>query len=417
MGVLFCSHLFVNMVEKLEIPEGFVPVTDDGQLIKKILKEGEGDNHPNTGAKVEVHYTGRLVKDGSKFDSSRDRGEKFNFTLGKGQVIKGWDQGVKTMKKGEQAIFQMSSDYGYGENGSGAKIPGGASLEFDIELFDWTSKEDITNGKKGILKEILSEGEGYKKPSDCTKVEIAYKCTCDGNVIEEYTNDAPLKFTVGEDEVNRGLEKAVQSMNVKEKSTFQVKPEWGYGENGCTEKNIPPNATLNYEIELLVMDKEKESWEMETPEKLEFAKTKKEQGNLMFKQGKYSIACKRYESGLNAIKYASEWEGKEEEEANTLIIALNSNIAMIKAKEKNWKDVITHADKVLEKQPDNIKALYRKGCALSESDDWVNAENILQKGLEIEPENKDFKRELAKLKKKIKIQNDKDKKMYQRMFK
>merc|ERR1711868_5856 len=192
MGVLFCSHLFVNMVEKLEIPEGFVPVTDDGQLIKKILKEGEGDNHPNTGAKVEVHYTGRLVKDGSKFDSSRDRGEKFNFTLGKGQVIKGWDQGVKTMKKGEQAIFQMSSDYGYGENGSGAKIPGGASLEFDIELFDWTSKEDITNGKKGILKEILSEGE-------------------------EYTNDAPLKFTVGEDEVNRGLEKAVQSMNVKEK--------------------------------------------------------------------------------------------------------------------------------------------------------------------------------------------------------
>merc|ERR1712063_196851 len=86
------------------------------------------------------------------------------------------------------------------------------------------------------------------------------------------------------------------------------------------------------------MDKEKESWEMETPEKLEFAKTKKEQGNLMFKQGKYSIACKRYESGLNAIKYASEWEGKEEEEANTLIIALNSNIAMIKAKEKYWKD-------------------------------------------------------------------------------
>ena len=109
------------------------------------------------------------------------------------------------MKRGEQAIFQMSSDYGYGENGSGAKIPGGASLEFDIELFDWTSKEDITNGKKGILKEIISEGEGYKKPSDCTKVQIAYKCTCDGNLIEEYTSDAPLKFTVGEGKLNNNF--------------------------------------------------------------------------------------------------------------------------------------------------------------------------------------------------------------------
>ena len=102
------------------------------------------------------------------------------------------------MKKGEQATFRMSSDYGYGDTGSGAKIPGGAALEFDVELFDWNSMEDITNGEKLVMKQLLTEGEGYKKPSDCTKVEIAYTCTSNAQLIEQFSVEEPLKFTVGE---------------------------------------------------------------------------------------------------------------------------------------------------------------------------------------------------------------------------
>ncbi|XP_048435620.1 peptidyl-prolyl cis-trans isomerase FKBP65-like [Pyrus x bretschneideri] len=73
-------------------------------LKKKLLKEGEGWDTPGSGDEVEVHYTGTLL-DGTKFDSSRDRGTPFKFNLGQGQVIKGWDEGIKTMKKGENALF------------------------------------------------------------------------------------------------------------------------------------------------------------------------------------------------------------------------------------------------------------------------------------------------------------------------
>mmetsp|Transcript_102501 Transcript_102501/g.153628 ORF Transcript_102501/g.153628 Transcript_102501/m.153628 type:complete len:407 (+) Transcript_102501:31-1251(+) len=402
--------------EALELPEGWIKVSEDGHLIKKIETEGTGDSNPGNGAKVEVHYTGRLVSNGEKFDSSVDRGEPFSFKLGAGQVIKGWDVGVKTMKMGEKSIFRMASDYGYGENGSGAKIPGGADLEFDIELLDWNSKEDITAGKKEIMKEVITAGSGYKKPSDCSKVSIALKVMHGDRVVEEFSENEPLRFTVGEESVQGGIEKAVQSMCLNENAKFDVNPKWGYGSEGNAEKGIPADAPLKYEIKLLSLEKEKETYEMDTKEKIEHAKTKKEQGNQFFKAGKLSVACKRYEAGLNAVKYSDSWEDNDKKEAADLQTVLNLNIAVVKSKLKAWKDVKKHAEEALKLQPQNIKALYRKGIALSGLDDWNEAELVFKKGLEQDPENKDFKRELLRLQKKIKMQNEKDRKMYQRMF-
>jgi peptidylprolyl isomerase len=106
-------------------------VTTDSGLQYTDLVEGTGDS-PKSGQKVTVHYTGTL-EDGTKFDSSRDRGQPFDFKIGVGQVIKGWDEGVSTMKVGGRRQLIIPPELGYGSRGIGP-IPPNATLIFDVEL-------------------------------------------------------------------------------------------------------------------------------------------------------------------------------------------------------------------------------------------------------------------------------------------
>jgi len=117
-------------VEKLEIG-----TEKKDNVIKQILKEGDGD-YPGVGEDVKVHYTGTLL-DGTKFDSSRDRDTPFGFNLGSFQVIKCWEEGVATMKKGERAVFTCQPEVAYGARGAPPKIPPNAVLRFDVELLDF----------------------------------------------------------------------------------------------------------------------------------------------------------------------------------------------------------------------------------------------------------------------------------------
>ena len=108
------------------------PTTTASGLVFEELVVGTG-NAAASGQKVSVHYTGWLTN-GTKFDSSKDRGEPFVFPLGKGHVIKGWDEGVAGMKVGGKRKLTIPPQLGYGARGAGNVIPANAELHFDVEL-------------------------------------------------------------------------------------------------------------------------------------------------------------------------------------------------------------------------------------------------------------------------------------------
>ncbi len=109
-------------------------VTTPSGLKYVVVEEGNGDS-PKQGDVVTVHYNGKLL-DGKKFDSSYDRGQPIDFPVGKGQVIKGWDEALLTMKKGEKRVLIIPADLGYGPSGRGP-IPPNAIMVFDVELLDF----------------------------------------------------------------------------------------------------------------------------------------------------------------------------------------------------------------------------------------------------------------------------------------
>lgn len=116
-------------------------------LTARILQTGYG-RAAEAGDYVDVHYTGWLYDEeaedqrGDKFDSSVDRGERFGFLLGSGQVIEGWDRGVEGMLIGEKRELTLAPEMAYGERGAGNVIPPGATLVFEVELFGLEGPSD-----------------------------------------------------------------------------------------------------------------------------------------------------------------------------------------------------------------------------------------------------------------------------------
>jgi peptidylprolyl isomerase len=224
-------------------------LTGDMGVTKVILQEGSGE-YPSKGDEIRAHYTGTLASDGSEFDSSRKRNQVFKFVLGQGSVIKGWDVGFAKMKKGEKAMLTIRSDYGYGDSGSPPKIPGKATLKFEVDLVDFGPKQ-------------------------------------------------------------------------------------------------------------------KEKWELSGEEKTAEAEKLKDKGNACFKGGDFKAACEAYEEGITYVENSYETDADLKKRHQELETILRLNAAQAYINLPDYSKAISMTTHVLKTEPNNFKALLRRGTAYS----------------------------------------------------
>ncbi|XP_013858958.1 peptidyl-prolyl cis-trans isomerase FKBP4 [Austrofundulus limnaeus] len=386
----------------------------DGGVLKLVKREGTGSELPMTGDKVFVHYVGTLL-DGTHFDSSRDRGDKFSFELGKGQVIKAWDIGVATMKVGELSQFVCKPEYAYGSAGSPPKIPPDATLIFEVELFEFRG-EDITEDEDGgIIRRIITKGEGYSKPNEGAVVEVTVEGTCDERVFDQ----RELKFEIGDGDsfgLPAGLEKCIMAMEQGEEALFTIKSKYGFGNAGSEKYNIPGGATLKYKIKLTAFEKSKESWEMNTVEKLEQSSIVKEKGTQYFKEGKYKQASVQYKKIVSWLEHESGLSEEDEKKAKALRLAAHLNLAMCYLKMQEPNQALENCDKALEIDSSNEKALFRRGEALFCMKEFDSARDDFQRVVQLYPANKAAKSQVLLCHKRMKEQHEKDKRIYANMF-
>ena len=258
MLIILVTIVSINLFSVPKGEEMNYTKTDSG-LEYVITEKGSGEL-ATAGSRVKVHYTGKL-EDGTKFDSSLDRGEPFTFELGAGMVIKGWDEGIALMHIGDKAVLKIPPYLGYGERGAGDMIPPNATLIFDVELleimpvikieeFDIEGKVS-SKTESGLEYILVWEGTGIKAAPGNT-VNVHYTGYLeDGTIFDSsLKRDQPFNFTLGMGRVIKGWDEGVALMKAGDKARLIIPADLGYGERGAGGV-IPPNATLIFDVELL----------------------------------------------------------------------------------------------------------------------------------------------------------------------
>jgi peptidylprolyl isomerase len=232
-------------------------ITTASGLKYVIVEQGKGKK-PQVGDKVSVHYHG-LLTDGKVFDSSFDRGTPIEFPLGKGYVIKGWDEGLQLLNEGTKAVLIIPANLAYGAT-ERPNIPANSTLIFHVHLTQvkegirfkpYTYDEkNVKTTASGLKYVIIEEGKGALVKKEETVNVHYHGMLPDGKVFDSsFERDQPFPLQVGVGQVIRGWDEGLQLLKRGSKAVLIIPPALGYGERGIPGV-IPENATLIFHIHI-----------------------------------------------------------------------------------------------------------------------------------------------------------------------
>ncbi|XP_063146867.1 peptidyl-prolyl cis-trans isomerase FKBP8 [Candoia aspera] len=269
----------------------------------------------------------------------------------------------------------------------------------------------------GLLKKkVIISGQGQEsRPVKGQDVTIRLKVMLeDGMVVEE---DPSLTFTLGDCDVIQALDLCVQLMDMGEMALITSDGKYCFGPQGRSP-DIPPDASLTLEVELLAAQDAPDLELLSGKEKISLANRKRERGNFHYQRADYVLAANSYDVALKVINSNSKVDFSEEEEAELVEVKMKclNNLAASQLKLDHYEAALRSCNQVLEQQPDNIKALFRKGKVLAQQGEYSGAIPILKAALKLEPANKTIHTELSKLAKKHADQKSIETEMYRKML-
>ena len=222
------------------------------ELKVEDLFPGEG-REAMPGDTLIVEYTGWIKGNDTPFDSSKRYNKPYEFVLGEGRVIEGWEEGLKGMKVSGVRKLVIPPDMAYGEDGTpDGEIPPNATLVFEIELLDVvTTLAELPPTSITELKvEDIRAGRGSAAKAGST-LRVHYTGWLeDGSVFDSSRREEPIEFVLGNGEVIEGWEQGLPGMRVGGLRKLIIPPELGYGVKGA-RNYVPANSALIFEVELL----------------------------------------------------------------------------------------------------------------------------------------------------------------------
>lgn len=398
-------------------------IADDLGVLKRVMREGEGWENPRQPYEVKIWLSWK--EHGDKDFIPLQRSEPFHFTLGKEEVPAGLESGISTMTRKEKSIIYVSRAH----LTTASLIPNlpkdAEEIQFEVEIVQIIQVRDLV-GDGQVVKRRIRDGQG-EFPIDCplqdSLLRIHYKGFLpeNGGLVfydsrKDNVGGEPITFGSGEGLVPEGLEMCVKLMLPGELALVTSTSEYAYDKFPRPDL-VPEGASVQWEVELVDFEKAKDWTGLTFQQIMDDADKIRAIGNRLYKEGKYSLANVKYEKVLREFNHVNP---QDDEEGKTFVqtrYLLYLNVAACHQKLGDHVKAIESCNKVLDENPQHVKALYRRGMSYMAVGDFDEARAdfnaMMTYDMTVES---DVKAALLKLKRKEQETEANARKQYQGLF-